>query len=417
MAVENPVPNSLVSIGKANDYQYVDVYKAVEKCLELIGGLDKIVKRGDNVFVKINHLAPSSPPERGIVTHPVFVKAVVENLKTTGANITVGDDIGTEPVGFSDPEGIDGFQISGIRQVCEESGVILSNIKDAGFIETTCDGRILSQVYISKTVLDADVIVNLPKLKTHALTVYTGGIKNMFGAIPKGQRVRYHEQYNVVDSFNQLLVDVFSAAKPHLTIMDGIIAMEGMGPANGKLRKLGVILASQDTVALDAVATKIIGWEPMSVPTTMYAHERGLGVGNLQNIEIVGESISDVAPTSFELPVTYRTATMYNMSIFMSKLPTFITNFINNLHVIKPRIIRRICVGCFECRKTCAANAISIVDDKALINQRVCIACYCCHEVCRYDAIMIKQALHKRFILYSITKLTEFISRIIRKSG
>ncbi len=401
MLSKNPVNSSIVSIVKADDYSYEKVYAAIEQCLELIGGLDKIVRRGDNVFIKINHLPPSSPPEKGIVTHPIFVKAVVEILKTIGAHITVGDDIGSEPVGHRDPEGIDGFQVSGIRQVCQESKVKLVNLREAGFVETSCQGFLLDKVYVSKVALDADVIVNLPKLKTHSLTVYTGGIKNMFGTIPKGKRLQYHYNYRRND-FHRMLVDVFSAVRPHLTIMDSIIAMEGDGPSLGSLRKLGIILASRDTVALDAVATKIIGLDPLSFLTTRYAYERGLGAINLQDIEVVGEDIENVAVTDFKFPVT-------QPGVIRSKAPAFFSAFVKTQSVIKPKIIKRLCIGCMECKKTCPANAILIIDTKASVNKGKCISCYCCHEACRYNAIVLRRPLLKR--------LMSFTANFVRKYG
>jgi uncharacterized protein (DUF362 family)/NAD-dependent dihydropyrimidine dehydrogenase PreA subunit len=402
--------NSIVSIVKAKDYNYTDVYKAIENGLKLIGGLEKIVKRSDNVFVKINHLPPPSPPERGIVTHPVFVKAVVDILKTTGANISVGDDIDTELAGQNDLEATDGFSISGIRQVCHESGVTLCNLRESGFVETACNGVMLDKVYVARTALEADVIVNLPKLKTHALAIYTGGIKNMFGAIPKGQRLRYHDKYRQIDDFNQVLIDVFSAMKPGLTIIDGIIAMEGMGPAAGGLKNLGIILASQDTVALDAVAMKITGLEPQSNLITNLADERGLGISNLENIDIVGESLSDVTVTDFKYPDTQQIS-----RIFMRRAPKFLTTFLNNLSVVKPRVISKLCIGCLECKKTCPANAISIVHEKAFINHRVCIMCYCCHEACRSDAIIVKQVVYKRIIRYLVKTFASTAGRVIKK--
>jgi len=409
-APANPIPNSLVSIVKANDYKYPGVVKALEKSLELIGGGDKIIGRDDNVFVKINHLPPPSTPEMGIVTHPVFVKAVVDILKTTGANITVGDDIGIEPVGQSDQAGIDGFSVSGIRQVCQESGVTICNLRERGFIETACDGVLLDRVYVAKAILEADVIVNLPKLKTHAFTTYTGGIKNMFGAIPKGQRLRYHDKYHYIDDFNQMLVDVFSAVKPDLTIIDGITAMEGTGPSSGKLRNLGLILASRDTVALDAVVIKITGLKTRTKPITELASERGLGNHKLENIEIVGENISDVALTDFRMPDTEPA-----VGIFMRRAPKFLVEFVNNLSIVKPKVLRRLCVGCSECRNTCPVNAITIIEDKAHIDQRICIMCYCCYEACRYEAIQVKQPAYKRLIRNSLVTLKKIAGKILRK--
>lgn len=227
-----------VSIVKAVDYGGAGVDAAVEEAVELVGGLEHVVKPGSVVFVKINHLSPASPPERGIITHPAFVEAVLKLLRRAGARVTVGDDI--------DSSSGDGFQVSGFRQMCRRAGVALVNLREVGFVETRCGGRFLEKVYVSRIAAGADVIVNLPKLKTHSLTVLTGGVKNMYGVIPGGLRTRFHGDYAAKEDFAQVLTDIFSAARPQLTIMDGVVAMEGEGPAAGKLRRLGVILASRD---------------------------------------------------------------------------------------------------------------------------------------------------------------------------
>ncbi len=259
---------------KAQKYNLEELIPALRTGLELIGGLRAVVKPGDKVFIKINHLPPPSPPERGIVTHPVFTEAVIVLLKEQGVAITVGDDI-------DDSEG-DGFVISGYRAMCDRQGVKLVNLRVGGFIEQSCAGKILKRVYFSKIVSESDVIINLPKFKTHSLTVFTGGIKNMYGIIPSGLRRRFHGQYLRSEDFGQMLVDIYALAKPHLTIIDGITAMEGEGPGSGKTRNLGLVFAGRDTVALDAVCGAIIGLKPGDVLTTRV--RRGKRVG-YQRIE------------------------------------------------------------------------------------------------------------------------------------
>ena len=297
MTVENfNSKRSIVSVVKANNYDLAELIPAVRKSLDLIGGLNAIVKPGDKVFVKINHLSPPSPAERGIVTHPIFVEAVITLLKEAGAEITVGDDIeeGDE----------DGFIISGFRQMCDRQGVKLVNLREIGFVEKPCNGKILKNLYVSKIVLEADVIINLPKFKTHSLTTFTGGIKNLYGVIPAGLRRRFHGDYLRSEDFGQMLVDIYSMLKPQLTIMDGVMAMEGEGPGSGKMRNLGLILASKDAVALDAVASGIIGLKPEDVLTTRYAGERGLGVSDLKKIGVAGEKFDSLVVPDFKLPAT-----------------------------------------------------------------------------------------------------------------
>jgi len=175
-----------VSIVRAHGYDHAEIYTAVKKGMELVGGLAKIVPPGSKVFVKINHISPASPAEKGLVTHPIFVEAVLDLLKEVGADITVGDDI--QSTG-------DGFKVSGFRQMCQRADIRLTNLREIGFVETACNGHSLEKVYLSKIPLDADVIINLPKLKTHSLCVFTGGIKNMYGIIPSGHRTKFHAEY------------------------------------------------------------------------------------------------------------------------------------------------------------------------------------------------------------------------------
>lgn len=361
-----------VSIVRAVDYGDVGIDSAVEEAVELIGGLQHVVEPGSRVFVKINHLSPASPPERGIITHPAFVEAVLKLLTRAGAWVTVGDDI--------DSSSGDGFQVSGFRQMCRMAGVALVNLREAGFIEARCQGRFLEKVYLSRIAADADVIVNLPKLKTHSLTVLTGGVKNMYGIIPGGLRTRFHGDYAAKEDFAQVLTDIFSAARPQMTVMDGVVAMEGEGPAAGKLRRLGVALASRDAVALDAVAARIIGLDPMGILTTRYASERRLGIGRLQDIEVTGQRIEGVAVPDFRIPLS-------GTAVLVGKAPRFLVRSVTGQLSPRPRLVEQRCTGCFECVRACPVGAISPRGRTVGIDQGKCIRCMCCHEVCRFDAI------------------------------
>jgi uncharacterized protein (DUF362 family)/Pyruvate/2-oxoacid:ferredoxin oxidoreductase delta subunit len=362
-----------VAIVRAHEYDLSRVRGAIERGLALIGGWDHLIHPGDRVFVKINHLPPPSPPERGIITHPIFAEAVLALLKETGAAITLGDDIHASKE--------DGFRVSGYRTMCERAGVELVNLKQGGFVEVRCDGHRLKTVYLAKAVADADVVISLPKLKTHSLTLLTGGVKNLYGTIPSGLRTRFHGDHPRLEDFCQVLVDVFALAQPTLTIMDGIVAMEGEGPAAGRPRTLGVILASRDAVALDAVAARMIGLDPMEILTTRFAHERGLGVGDLRAIDVSGEQIDSVVTPDFALPASAA-------GRFVSRLPRFLSQFFVRLLTLRPQVVKRNCVGCGACERACPVSAIIVRKEKASIDRSICIQCMCCHEVCRYDAIV-----------------------------
>ena len=369
---------AIVSIVRVHDYDCTQIYEAVKEGVELIGGLERVIKPGSKVFVKINHLPPPSPPEKGIVTHPVFAEAVLRLLKTFSDNITVGDDITSHTT--------DGFRVSGFQQMCERVEVRLVNLREGGFVEVECNGHFLDKIYLSRIALDADVIINLPKLKTHSLTVLTGGVKNMYGTVPSGLRTKFHGEYVKSEDFSQVLTDIFSAIRPQLTIMDGIVAMEGEGPASGGLRTLGVVLASQDAVALDAVMAKMVGLKPMDIYTTRYCDERGLGVGNLDNIEVVGERLGSVVVSDFRAPAS---AT----GLVIRRAPGFLPRLVTRQLSIRPQVIENQCTGCRKCEEICPAGAISVASKIARINPSLCIQCMCCHEACRFNAIVSRRSV------------------------
>jgi uncharacterized protein (DUF362 family)/Pyruvate/2-oxoacid:ferredoxin oxidoreductase delta subunit len=383
-----------VSVVKVPDYDCQCIHEALEKSIELIGGLPDCIRAGAKVFVKINHLPPASSAERGIITHPIFTEAFLRLVGATGARITVGDDI----------ESSEGYKVSNYYEMCKRLGVNLVNLKDIGFRQTECNDRFLNKVYFSKAILDADVVINLPKLKTHSLTVITGGVKNMYGAIPSGLRTKFHAEYPDSEDFAHVLSDVFSVRIPELTIMDGIVVMEGEGPASGRLKKLGLIFASRDAVALDSVVAKIIGLRPMGVPTTRCCHERSLGIGTLERIEVVGQKIDDVAIVNFKYPI-------HHTSVLADKAPRFLFRFFVGQIAIRPRVIRSKCTGCCECERICPVSAISMRSDSTLIEQSKCIGCLCCNEVCQFGAIEVRRPIIGRLLHMLYEMRNKFISR------
>ena len=370
-----------VAIVRAPGYETAASTAAVAESLRLIGGIDDLVKPGRKILLKINHLPPASAPEKGIVTHPIFTEAVIRHLQGMGAEITVGDDI----------ESAQGFAISGYDEMCRRNGVRLINLREQGFTEAPGDGRILQSIHLANFIREVDLIINLPKLKTHSLTVFTGGIKNNYGLIPSGRRVRLHGEYARPDDFNGVLVDIFAAARPQLTIMDGIVAMEGEGPALGSLRQLGIILASRDTVAMDTVAAAVIGLDPGAVGAIRQAAARGLGIGDLDRIEIVGEKLDAVHCPDFKLPLS---AT----SRLTGQTPRPLIRHLMGQYTIQPYMVIENCVRCGECQHICPVGAIKETDGRFEIDYRKCIRCLCCNEVCRYDAIVPRRPLGGRIM-------------------
>jgi len=365
-----------VSIEKVADYNSEEIYTALKRNLSLLGGLENIIRPRSKVFVKINHLSPPSSPDDAIVTHPSFTREVLRLLLELNLDITVGDDIQSKEK--------DGFLASGYRQVCTDLGIRLVNLKERGFREFNCNGQILKKALISPLLHEVDYILNLPKLKTHSLTAFTGAVKNMFGIIPYGLRLDYHRLFKWSDVFSQMLVDIFSCAPPHLTIMDGIVAMEGEGPSGGNPKRVGVILASQDGVAVDAVASKIVGFNPMNIITTQNAHERGLGMGEIEKIEIEGEGISRVEVRDFKHSAVA-------VGFMRRKIPSFLHGFIQGQLTLTPKINMNKCTLCMECVNICPREAAKLDGNLVWIDRGLCIHCMCCHEVCRFQAIKLRQ--------------------------
>jgi uncharacterized protein (DUF362 family)/NAD-dependent dihydropyrimidine dehydrogenase PreA subunit len=365
-----------VSIVKVGDYNSKEIQTGLKRSLSLLGGLENIIKPRSKVFVKINHLSPPSFPDDAIVTHPSFTAEVLRLLLELNLEITVGDDIQSK--------GKDGFLLSGYRKVCNDLGIRLVNLKERGFREVNCKGQILEKVLISPLLHEADYILNLPKLKTHSLTAFTGAVKNMFGIIPYGLRLDYHRLYKRSDVFSQMLVDIFSCAPPHLTIMDGIVAMEGEGPSGGSPKRVGLILASQDSVAVDAVASKIVGLDPLNIFTTHSANERGLGTGEMERIEIAGEDISRVEVRNFKHSAVAQ-------GFIKRKIPSFLHGFIQSQLTLTPKIKVNKCTLCLECVDICPKGAARLDGDLVWIDRRLCIHCMCCHEVCHFQAIKLGQ--------------------------
>jgi uncharacterized protein (DUF362 family)/NAD-dependent dihydropyrimidine dehydrogenase PreA subunit len=391
-----------VAVVRCRDYQAESLSAAIGRALELIGSLSRVLSPAARVFVKVNHLSSFAPPERAINTHPEFVRQAVRLLLDHGARVTVGDDIAAT--------GDDGFQATGYRRVCAELGVPLVNLKETGFVELLIRGAVLDRVYIARPVLEADFLVNLPKLKTHSFTIFTGAVKNMYGVIPLGLRLHFHRRFIRNDVFSRMLVDLYAAVPPRLTVMDAVVGMEGEGPSAGRPRAIGLILAGFDGVAVDAVATQVAGYHPGAVFTTAHAGESGIGVADLRRIDVVGEPIQDVAVKDFR-------ASAAAVRLFRSKIPSLLYAFFQSELVLIPEVIPEICTGCQECIRICPCGAVRLVGTAARVDEQKCIHCLCCHEACPHEAIRLKQLPLGRLIRLGSGAYGKFKALLRRADG
>ena len=376
-----------VSLVKCSDYEQTKVDTAIAESLDRLGGIARFVKPGNRVLLKFNLLVGASP-EKAITTHPAVVRAMIRQVRAAGGVPRAGDCSGFE--GPPNPGRFYGAcRISGFKQVCDEEGAELVHLSAESVEVENPQGRAFKRFILAKAVADADVVISLPKLKTHGLTLFTGAIKNNFGCLPGLEKAQMHLRAQGIEYFSQMLVDLVLTVKPALTMMDGVVGMEGNGPRNGSPKLIGAILASADPVALDAVAGALIGIEPAMVPTTRLAHEQGVGVGDLAQIQIRGESLAAMRVNDFRLPTGPE-------AFFRA---TGVLRFLQSRLVARPAVIAAQCKACWICVEHCPADALSKDDRLPIFDYNKCIRCYCCQELCPNDAVELRRPLLARMLV------------------
>lgn len=367
-----------VSIVKCGSYEQQLVCEAVKKAVDLIGGISAFVKPASKVLLKPN-LLMAKEPESGIDTHPEVVRAVIKVLKEINCEIFVGDS----PSVLGDQlDKIDEvYEKSGIKRICEEEGVSLVK-----FDKRRWHGKFPLATWLD----ECDYLVSVPKFKTHNLTLLTAAIKNLFGLVVGRYKIELHKNYFNTPDFTKILVDIYQEVRPGLTIVDAIVAMEGDGPAtSGKLRATNLVLAGKDGVALDSVLSMIMGIKPFEVPTNKEASERGLGVCDMDSIEILGEKLADVTGEPFLLPST---------STLKRKMPKPVIDLAKRLIKYYPFVEQDHCIQCAACIKSCPGNAITMKKGKIVFDYSKCIACFCCQENCPNAAIKVRKSMLARLM-------------------
>lgn len=367
----------VVSIQKCPDYEEQNVSQAILSAMAQIGGMARVIRPGDKVLLKANLLAPADP-DAAVTTHPGVVKAVAGQVLAAGGIPIVADSPGYFYAGGK----CRAIKACGMRDVGDDLNITTTQFESVEnpFVEVQVPGgQMLDHVYAARLALEADVIITLPKLKTHASTWYTGAIKNMFGAVATRTRKQAH-RLATHEHFSAALVDVYAVFRPQvrLAIMDGVTGMEGEGPRHGSPRQAGLILASFDAVALDTVATAVMGFEPTRILTTRYAAERGFGVGELAGIDILGEPLDDVV-VDFSKPTGRRL-----------NVPPLLMKAADRLLKVRPELNRDDCDKCGTCAKSCPVDAITM-NSYPEIDRDLCIECFCCNEMCPTGAMAISK--------------------------
>ncbi len=339
----------------------------------LAGALDW-VRPGMRIGVKAN-LVAAAAPETAATTHPALLAALTALLKARGASVVIGDS----PGGLYTAAHLERvYRLCGL-ELAERAGAELNRDfrQKAGVFP---EGRVLRTFQYTAWLDDCDGIINFCKLKTHGMMGMTGAVKNFFGVIPGTMKPEYHFRFPAPMDFAHMLVDLQLYWRPLLHLVDAVVAMEGNGPTAGTPHPLGLVLASENPFALDAVCADLLGLTPDRVLTQAAAQARGLIPQDLQ----INAPLDPFRPASFVLPPTRST-------LFRSLLPgragEVLGRTIQKLLSPRPQLTPSQCVGCRKCAKICPAKAIEMVRGKPRIHRRKCITCFCCQEFCPQGAL------------------------------
>jgi len=378
-----------VSARKCDSYDNDILIPVLKQCLSDIGGFKELIKPGLKILLKPNLLSPN-PPEKAITTHPLFVEAVIKiitEITKDPGNIIIADSC--VPIYPHTKKGLKKlYEKTGLINIPERTGASLNYDNSQKKINIS-EGISIRQVEIMKPVFEADIIINLPKFKTHNLTIMTGAVKNMFGIIPGMAKPGLHTSFFEVDKFSDMLLDVAYAMKPQINIMDGILGMQGNGPGNGGVPiSTNIVLASKDAISLDNIVSFMMDIDISSNPVMLQAQKRNFNGSSIDQIEVLGSNLNDLKLNDFLLPDT-KNKDLSSGAQKNKIIKTFL-NFAKNSLNPYPFINTGKCTKCDTCFNICPANAIrsaNEIKNPLKFDYSKCIKCFCCAEACPEGAI------------------------------
>ncbi|WFR55122.1 DUF362 domain-containing protein [Anaerocolumna sp. AGMB13025] len=380
----------MVSIVKCEDYEITRVREAVGEALKPLGGMGAFVKPGDKVLLKVN-LLMKRKPERVTTTHPAIARVLAELVIDAGGVPIIGDSPGSSYL-YTEKVLDSIYETCGMKEAASQCGAELNY--NTEMVEVPYhEGKLMKAIRTIKPVLEVDKIINIPKIKTHMMTVYSGAVKNLFGIIPGRVKAEYHLRFEDKNDFADFLIDLCSFAKPVLTVMDAVVGMEGYGPTAGSPKQVGLILAGASPYELDSVAARIIGLKPTEVPTICKSTERGLLA---EEIVLAGHTIEEVMVKDYKKPTRQLSFSFYSLI-----LPKFVKKRVDGYIRPKPAFKLDQCKSCGACARSCPPEALTMVEGKPVLDLNKCIRCFCCHELCTYEAVEVIKPWFLKLLVHS----------------
>lgn len=384
----NKEKRSKVVVLPCEDYEEEKIYRLLRKGMEVLGGVSAFIGKEEKILLKPN-LLKKAEVEKAVITHPAVVGAFARFLREEGyANIVLADSCG---------HGSTNQVIRGTgMDTCLEKYKIPAIDYTKGISVDYPEGIQAKEFVLPKELLEADCVISLCKMKTHALERITGAVKNSYGFVYGRNKAIGHTKYPSADSFARMLVDLNQYVKPRFYIMDGIVAMEGNGPGSGDPVPMKVMLLSADPVALDSVFARLVYLKPELVPTNYHGEKMGLGDWREENIQVIVADEEGIRESSMEELVSQfgkpdfhvdRTQVRTNIWTRMAKAL--------NLFQKKPYIEEDKCVRCGICVNSCPVPGKAVdfrkgKEQSPVYDYKKCIRCFCCQEMCPKKAIKVK---------------------------
>jgi uncharacterized protein (DUF362 family)/Pyruvate/2-oxoacid:ferredoxin oxidoreductase delta subunit len=376
----------LASLVRCQSYDPAVLSAALEELMAPLGGMGRYVSSSDRVLVKPNFLL-AAKPERAVTTHPQLVLAVVDALQAADVrDIVVGDSPATQASRTV-------AKRLGLIEALDERGVPVINLDDSVVVSTPKDS-VFHRLELWRAVLEADRVINLPKLKSHAQMSMTLAVKNCFGAVVGMRKAAWHmEAGRDAELFARMVVDICRRVAPALSIADGVVAMEGNGPNAGDPRSVGVLAAAPDPGVLDQLLCEIVGFPPSELHTLQAWWATGGEAIDDWGPHLAGPRPKEVAVEGFA----------FARPIPVGGLPgplNLLRRGVRRLVEVRPHVKKADCSGCASCAKHCPADAIEMRREGKLahIDPANCIHCFVCQEICPDGAIDVRRGLVRKLL-------------------